>query len=456
MQKTEQLSTPTTSTRNLLMFLIPSLLGVLLFMTPVVINGGFTIPIAVLAKTFLSAMGDHATSIVMSIILISAIGSLLALAIKPRFVTQSKFLSGLFLASPVWLTVRLLGASFVVMAFFGFGPEHIIGGATGGFVMGDLLPTLLSVFIFAGLFLPLLTNFGLLELIGTFMTRIMRPLFGLPGRSAVDCASSWLGDGSVAILMSSKQYEQGYYTEREAAIVGTTFSVVSISFSLVVIAQVGLEHMFVPFYLTVCLAGFVAAVVVPRLPPLCWKKDTLVNGEAKPAEAEALPEGETLFSYGMKSALNRASNIRSLSDVLKEGLENAADMVFGVLPVVMAIGTTALIIAEYTPIFTILGMPFVPLLELLQIPEAVAASETMLVGIADMFIPAVLAANIDNEMTRFVVATLSVTQLIYMSEVGALLLGSKIPVKVWELVMIFILRTLVTLPVIAGVAHLIF
>lgn len=438
------------------MFLIPSLLGVLLFMTPIMIDGGFTIPIAVLAKSLLGVLGQSATVVVTGIILISAVGSVLALATKPRVITKSRFLSGLFLPTPVWLTVRLLGAAFVLMAFLGFGPEHVTGGATGGFVLGDLLPTLLSVFVFAGLFLPLLTNFGLLELIGTFMTKIMRPLFGLPGRSAVDCASSWLGDGSVAILMSSKQYEQGYYTEREAAIVGTTFSVVSISFSLVVIAQVGLEHMFVPFYLTVCLAGFVAAIIVPRLPPLCWKKDTLFNGEEKTFEHESLPEGETVFSYGVKSALTRASHIRSLRDVLKEGLENAADMVFGVLPVVMAIGTSALIIAEYTPIFTILGMPFVPLLEMLHIPEAVAASETMLVGIADMFIPAVLAANIDNEMTRFVVATLSVTQLIYMSEVGALLLGSKIPVKVWELVMIFILRTLVTLPVIAGVAHLIF
>ncbi|KXF80933.1 hypothetical protein ATN88_17885 [Enterovibrio coralii] len=438
------------------MFLIPSLLGILLFMTPVITEGGFTIPIAVLAKSFRNLLGNYSTLVVTSIVLISAMGSLLALATKPRFITESKFLTGLFLPSPVWLVVRLLGAVFVSMAFIGFGPEHVVGGATGGFVLADLLPTLLSVFVFAGLFLPLLTNFGLLEMIGAFMTRIMRPLFGLPGRSAVDCASSWLGDGSVAILMSSKQYEQGYYTEREAAVVGTTFSVVSISFSLVVIAQVGLEHMFVPFYLTVCLAGFVAAVVVPRLPPLSWKKNTLVNGEEKTFEHEALPEGETLFSYGIKSGIERASHIRSLSDVLKEGLENAADMVFGVLPVVMAIGTSALIIAEYTPIFTILGMPFVPLLELLQIPEAVAASETMLIGIADMFIPAVLAANIDNEMTRFVIATLSVTQLIYMSEVGALLLGSKIPVKVWELVMIFILRTLVTLPVIAGVAHLIF
>ena len=97
-----------------------------------------------------------------------------------------------------------------------------------------------------------------------------------------------------------------------------------------------------------------------------------------------------------------------------------------------------------------------PLLELLQLPEAEAASKTIMVGFADMFIPAVLASTIESDITRFVIAAMSVTQLIYMSEVGALLLGSKIPVKLWELFVIFLLRTLVTLPVIAGVAHLLF
>ncbi len=67
-----------------------------------------------------------------------------------------------------------------------------------------------------------------------------------------------------------------------------------------------------------------------------------------------------------------------------------------------------------------------------------------------MFIPAVLASTIESDITRFVIAAMSVTQLIYMSEVGALLLGSKIPVKLWELFVIFLLRTLITLPVIAG------
>lgn len=143
----------------------------------------------------------------------------------------------------------------------------------------------------------------------------------------------------------------------------------------------------------------------------------------------------------MELALTKAAKVKSVQSVIGEGIRNAVDMVFGVLPVVMGLGTIALVIAEYTSVFSLLGQPFIPFLELLGVPEAAAASKTIVVGFADMFIPAILAASIDNEMTRFVIAAMSVTQLIYMSEVGALLLGSRIPVNIVELFVIFILRT---------------
>ncbi|EKN63270.1 hypothetical protein BAZO_18496 [Schinkia azotoformans LMG 9581] len=53
-------------------------------------------------------------------------------------------------------------------------------------------------------------------------------------------------------------------------------------------------------------------------------------------------------------------------------------------------------------------------------------------------------------------ACTSVTQLIYMSEVGGLLLGSKIPVTLLDLFVIFLERTLITLPIIVLAAHIIF
>ncbi|MFI3275498.1 YjiH family protein [Vibrio sp.] len=425
-------------------------------MAPISYQGDLTIPVAILAKSIQAVFGEYLVSIITAIVAFMSVASVLSTIFKPTFITSNSFLNGLFNPSPLWLLVRLIGGAAAFMAFFQVGPEFIWEENTGGLVLEGLLPTLFSVFIFAGLLLPLLLNFGLLELFGTLLSKIMRPIFNLPGRSAIDCMASWLGDGSVGILLTSKQYEKKFYTQREAAVVGTTFSAVSITFSLVVIAQVELEHLFLPFYAAICLAGIVAAVIIPRLPPLSMKKDTFIDGSKPHKDADAIPAGHSTFSWGLELAVNKASQVKSAKSVFGEGVRNAVDMVFGVLPVVMGLGTMALVIAEYTSVFSFLGQPFIPFLELLGVPEAVAASETIVVGFADMFIPAILAASIDNEMTRFVIAAMSVTQLIYMSEVGALLLGSKIPVNILELFIIFILRTLITLPVIAGVAHLIF
>jgi nucleoside recognition membrane protein YjiH len=437
---------------TILTFIVPSLIGLLLFMTPVNYQGDITIPIAIVAKGLLSLLGEQATAVITGVVLFTAFMTLLNKFIKIPFIQRSDLLN----VSPVWFIIRLLGAIFIVMTFFSVGPEAIYSGNTGALVLNDLLPVLFCVFIFAGMLLPLLLNFGLLELFGTLLTKIMRPVFNLPGRSAIDCMASWLGDGSVGILLTSKQYESHFYTQREAAVIGTTFSAVSITFSLVVLSQVRLEHLFVPFYLAVCTAGVVAAIVVPKLPPLSWKKDNYIDGSAQSADDELTPAGYNVFSWGMKNALNRAENTPGVKATCMDGLKNVIDMVFGVIPVIMAIGTMALIVVEYTPIFEYLGYPFIPFLELLQIPEAAEASKTIVVGFADMFIPSILAASIESDMTRFVIAAMSVTQLIYMSEIGALMLGSKIPINIAELFVVFILRTLVTLPVIAGIAHLIF
>lgn len=442
--------------KTILTFIVPSLIGLLLFMTPLSYNDAITIPIAIISKALQSALSGVLPLIVTVLVVAMALASLLVKLIKPAFVVNNHFLNTLLNVTPLWLVTRIVGAVFIIMTYLAIGPEAITSSSTGALVLNDLLPVLFSVFIFAGMLLPLLLNFGLLELFGTLLTKIMRPVFNLPGRSAIDCMASWLGDGSVGILLTSKQYEARFYTQREAAVIGTTFSAVSITFSLVVISQVKLEHMFVPFYLTVCLAGFAAAVIVPKLPPLSWKKDHYIDGTARMPDDELIPANHNALSWGFDMALEKAAKAGGIKEVLQEGMKNVVDMVLGIIPVVMAIGTLALIIAEHTPVFNYLGMPFIPLLELLHIPEATDASKTIVVGFADMFIPSILASSIESDMTRFVIAALSVTQLIYMSEVGALLIGSKIPVNFIELFVVFILRTLVTLPVIAGVAHLLF
>lgn len=438
-----------------LKFIIPSLLGIFLFMTPIQTGDGLTIPIALLANWIQDILAGQLSAIMMIIIVITAVMTMIARFIGPNAFARTPFFQSLFYTSWFWTITRVLAGLFAIMVFFQLGPEAVHGPVTGQMLLDDLLHVLFAVFLFAGLFLPLLMNFGLLELFGTLMTKIMRPLFKLPGRASIDSLASWIGDGTIGVLLSSKQYEAGYYTKREAAVIGTTFSVVSITFSLVIIAEVGLEHMFVPFYLTVLVAGTVAALIMPRIPPLSRKADTYID-EAATGISEEIPEEHTRLSYGYTKALDRSKKETSVYKFFKESGQNILDMWMGVAPIVMAFGLVALIIAENTPLFQWLGLPFVPLLELMQVPEAAAASETILIGFADMFLPAIFASSIEAEITRFIIAALSVTQLIYMSEVGGLLLGSKVPVSFKDLVAVFLLRTIITLPIITLIAHMIF
>lgn len=453
------------SLSHILKFVLPSLLGVFLFMLPLPYEGSITIPIAILSGKVQSLLADYILYILFTLTAISAIGAVITKLFKPKFIIENSFLNALFNPTVIWLTLRVLAFLFIgiiVLADFEWIPatlmpyaEIIHSSDTGSLVLADLLPVLFSIFLFAGLFLPLLLNFGLLEFIGCLLIKVMRPIFGLPGRAAIDCIASWLGDGTIGVLLTSRQYEEGFYTEREAVVIGTTFSLVSITFSLVVINTVGLGNLFVPFYITVTIASLVAAIIMPKLPPLSLRKDVLYDGSLPKPQDESSTKGHP-FKAGFDLALKKADSQNFIQCVVIDGLKNVVDMWLGVIPVVMAVGTIALILATYTPLFEILGLPFVPILNLLGVPEATAAAQTLIAGFADMLLPSVLATGIENDMTRFIIASVSVTQLIYLSEVGALLLGSKIPVKLWELFVIFIERTLITLPIVALIAHLIF
>ena len=450
------------SSKQIAGFIIPSVVGIMLFMIPIQFDGTWTITVKVIADMIGTALGDYLPLLCVIIVTVSAVLGVASLR-HPSFITSYPIVDEAFTTTPIWAVIRVIGAIFIWITYLGIGADDegsllwmISDGGAGGFVLGDLLTVLVIIFLLAGLLLPLLLDFGLLEFIGALLTKVMRPLFKIPGRAAVDCITSWIGDGTLGVMLTNNQYQDGYYSAREASIISTTFSAVSITFSIVVLAQVDLMNYFGVYYLLICLVGIVCALILPRIPPLSLKQDTyLVPGRAM---GETLPEGySSSVDYGIALAVKRVDEHRGIGQFLENGIKNAAGMWFGVMPVVMCIGTLALVLSNNTQIFEVLGAPFVPLLEFLQVPEAVEASKTMIVGFTDMFTPSVIAAaSVTDPMTRFIIAVISVTQLIYLSEVGGLILGSKIPVNLLELFILFLERTLISLLIVAPLAHLIF
>lgn len=439
------------------LFIFLSLVGIFLFITPVNTADGLKVPVALLANTLSANVVSFIHWFAWIIFIIAAIGSVIMQFIPEK--EQRTLFDSLFRVNWFWTIMRILAVIFATMFLFQVGPEMFTSENTSGLLLapdGGLVTMMFSLFLFAGLLLPLLTDFGLLEFFGSMMVKIMRPLFKIPGRAAIDCLASWVGDGTIGVLLTSKQYEEGNYTAREAATIATTFSVVSITFCFVVLETVDLNNYFIQFYGSVILVGLILALIMPRIFPLSRKPDMNIDGSIPDDNREDIPEGFNAFSLGLHNALSKADSNKNLGKVIGAGFKNVLEMWFAITPVIMAFGTIALVLAEYTSFFKILGMPFEPILAALQIPFADQAAQTMIVGFADMLLPSVLGAGIESDLTRFFIATVSVTQLIYMSEVGGLILGTKLPLKIWDLFLIFLIRTIISIPIIALIAHILF
>jgi len=256
----------------------------------------------------------------------------------------------------------------------------------------------------------------------------------------------------VGVLITTQQYDRGNYSGREAATIATNFSIVSLPFCVVVANFAGLGHLFVQYYLTVCVAGLTAALIMPRIPPLSWIPDDYSAAGRQLFEGN-LGAGRDLIRAGFDAALAKADDAPAPRRYLRISVHNLFDIWFGLMPPLIAIGTFGLILAEETTFFQVLSYPFVPLLELMQLPEAAKAAPALLAGFAEMFLPAVIANGIESELTRFVVVCVSITQLIYMTEVGVLIMKSRIPLGLGKLIVIFLLRTLISLPVVVAIAH---
>ena len=444
---------------NLFKFLTASLFGLLLFVIPLPygnlfkIDGLSTINIGIgfLSELIKIFAANYLIYIALIVIVTSAI-----LSIISKFINiKNKFIKDILNVSLLWLTFRLLGALFIFMTVFKLGPEIIHSELTGGVVLG-LLPSLLSIFLVSGFLLPLIVDFGLMDLLGTLISKFMYKLFKVPGRAAIDAISSWLGDGTLGIMITDTQYKQGFYTCKEACIISVCFSLVSLPFSTVIADQLGFMPIFVPFYLTVCIASLMCALIMPRIYPLNKFKDTTYNN-VKHLKEDLLPQGVNIFKFGFEKAMFRASTTPSFKEIIINGFKTVIDMYFTLLPLVMAWGTLALIVAEFTPFFNIISVPVIFILKLLGIPDATAAAPAVLVGFTDMFLPSIMVSSDEiNQLTQFIIGALSVTQLIYLTETGAVILKSDIPLNLKDLFILFVVRTLISLPIITIIAKLIF
>ncbi|MCT4631396.1 MAG: YjiH family protein [Firmicutes bacterium] len=440
---------------NKLKFIFLSIFGFVFFLVPFELMGEEKIAISHIVKFITGNMLDGFISFTMICSWIVLLGTIIFMI----YTSKNQYLNGVFKASPINRFMRIGGSFLYLMVLNKWFEgskfvEKILDPNTGGVMAGDggLLTTLYITFFVGLMALPLLTHFGAVEFIGIMFGRIVEKLFKVPGYSAVDAIASFVGDGTIGIVVTDTQYQRGYYNKREAYIIATSFSIVGIAFASAVAEELGFSHIFPIFYGAIVLVTVILAFITSRMP---LKKFPAKYYEGVTPNRIEIPEGKTVLQHAYDSAVEEASKAKIL-DVIKQSFKSVIDIYVGFLPIIMFVGTLSLIVAEHTQFFNIISAPLVSVYQVIGYSKEVASmmAPASVVGFADMYLPSLFITESVSEASRFFIGVLAFTQLVFMSETGMVLVKSKIGLNFFDVVKIFIYRTLLSLPILLLVTKL--
>lgn len=419
-------------------FILYSLIGIFMFFIPITVGGKSSIPL------------DHIVNAIKSIPYYGPIygGIIVTIGGIYPFVTKTWNKDKV---TTVFSILKLIGVVVVFMAIFKIGPTAFFEPDMIPFVYDKIVVPVSTIVPVGSVFLAFLVSYGLMEFVGVLMKPVMRPIWKTPGRSAIDAVASFVGSYSLALLITNRVYKEGKYTAKEACIIATGFSTVSATFMIIVAKTLGIMDYWNPYFWSTLIITFLVTAITARIYPLSKKSDTYYNNQQGVIEPE--PKGNRLkmaWEEGMEAFDKAPTVLENIIINFKDGIKLA----ISIGPTLLSIGFLGLVIAKFTNFFDIVGYIFYPFTLLLRIPEPLLAAKASAISIAEMFLPALVVAEAPM-ITKFVIAIVCVSEILFFSASIPCMLSTDIPLTVKDLIIIWIERIIFSLILAAPVVYLI-
>ncbi|MBT2681213.1 YjiH family protein [Bacillus sp. ISL-35] len=423
----------------MLKFFLFSAIGIFMFFVPIAVAGKSSIPLDHLVTwintTFSAAVPYYAFIVIL-------LGAIYPFYRK----TWNKNVTIM-----VFSLLKVMGVIVALMMLTDVGPAWLFEPGMGPFLYEKLVIPVGVLVPIGSVFLALLVGYGLLEFFGVLLQPIMRPVWKTPGRAAIDAVASFVGSYSIGLLITNRVFKEGKYTIKEATIIATGFSTVSATFMIVVAKTLGLMEVWNTYFWTTLFVTFIVTAITVRLRPLKTVSDEYYEGKGVPEE----PVTENRFKTAWAEAMIASNKAPSLGKNILDNLRDGMIMTMGILPSILSVGLLGLVLAEFTPVFDVIGYIFYPFTLILQIPEPMLAAKASAIEIAEMFLPAMLVTEAPM-VTKFVIGVVSVSAIVFFSALIPSIMSTEIPISLRKLVVIWIQRTILTLIIVAPIAHFLF
>jgi nucleoside recognition membrane protein YjiH len=293
-------------------FVLAFVIGFVFFLVPVPWDGQVTVPFDIVVSWITDSFPTIASMYALVLIVVRGFLTTLAEFRKRGILSLSDDLAERLAleywetSAPFWL-FRVAGAVLAPLLFLEIGPEWMIGGSTGGLVWGTLILSVAVIIPIGAIFINLFVELGGLEFVGTMARPIMRPLFNIPGRAALDSVASWVGSYSVGFYVTRNVFDRGEYSKRDVFIICTCFATVSIGFVGVVAATVDLLELFPLIFLAYLVCIAITAAILVRIPPLSNVPDEYIT-EPNP-ETAFRGSPRDYFRFGLSEAVKKSRRV---------------------------------------------------------------------------------------------------------------------------------------------------
>lgn len=407
------------------MFLGFSLLGIFVFFVQVGIGGQSSIPIDHMAALLKRVLSPYYAVI---------LAVLAGCAVLSRF----RGGAGRSRAGVLFFVQSLVGLTLSVLAALRLLPEGLDKAVDAAVnATGNIL---CAIFV-TGVFIPFLTEYGLMDFFSILCRPFMRKLFLTPGSSAVIGVSAFLGNYSVGHIVSRRMYDEGRFTEKESVIVATGFSTCSIGLMINLANYTGIMDHWRLYAAMVLCVTFLTTAAAARLYPISRKSSEYREG-VRPVEDES--SGGHIFRAALDAGISRAAQAAPPAKSAVVFLRQTLPLICEIAGASMCVISVGMLCANATHLFRYVGAVFYPLLRLagLDAAGALRSAECLGASLLEPVLAGVINGGSGQSLARWIVSVVPYSSIIFFAGSIPSLWKSGIHCKIWEMLLIWLERAL--------------
>lgn len=408
-------------------FIIAAIIGIILFFVKLPVQGTMILPIDWITGKVSGTLAPF----VLPIGLISSV-----------YVAYNLYVTKFWKGRPFEIVLNLMAILAMVLFVchaIGMMPQFFIDNGVYHNALNTLGKFTISIATIM-FFLPPLIAFGLPEAIGVFARPITRPLFKLPGKSAVIIVSAFMGNFTVGHLQTNELYAKGKINHKESAIIATGFCTSSIGLIISVLGAAGQMKRFTLIFFLLLICTLVISCITAHIYPLNKYPTNYYEGVTPSPEEH---EKGNMFKQAYEAGIEAAQNTNSITkECIQFGLKSlpvVAKIYVGGIGAMIAFG----LINMYTPIFKWIGMIFYPLIKLVGLQDVEIIARSIGINAVDNVTSQLMLVTAPGVALSTVLfgCGFGILTVIFFGPYLASLYSTKIKIKFLDLVLIWFERT---------------